>query len=476
MRNAQIFKDLPVPLSDNVLLSITSQLTDLLATIDSLVKDIDEGSGGLKKSLLALLSLVKEEAFSQVQLDKVLNSLRVNILKDEGVSSSVKKQILELMAKLDPSANKNSLIDNKIQTSSVSSEYKDVLINVKGESSEKIILFNDKNQLSNYLNKYSHNKGIQDSVEKFNGKVLAHIDSNVEKNIKIHLFNGDHLKTVLKHISHKSFESTFMKEQMATHLKPILETSGELKMSSARILDSIIVKNFPQIDSGLSKQSTAMTLSQLLSSIESMDKEKNVAIEKLIPYMLKSITEDVTELLASSEKDISRSVDEIFNSINKSFLEGRGKDFFTSLFKLVGLDRESSILTLIQNSSFNEKSELDSLKTLLLNLFTTSEKDDGSKLNSSGQDAKHTQLKEVIGLLNEKNSQPTERSVESTNIREKVEQVINKIEALQVLAKKVPTPNGESQLLTVPVNINNEITELRVQFRKEKKEQEKHKK
>lgn len=469
--SAQIFKDLPLPIGDNVLLSITSQLTELLSTLDTLIEDLDESNGDLKKNLLSLLSLVKKEIFPQTQLDKILKNIKVAIDKNSDISPSIKKSVNELLRTFNEVGKDISTIDKNIQTSALASDFKDIIVNVKGESSDKVVLFNSKEELSHYLNKFSSDKNIINLVNKIDGRILVHMDPIKDDSVAMHLFKGDDLPNVLKHISHKIFESNFMREQMPSHLQAILESTGELKMSSAKILDSIIAKNFPNLDSELSKNNTTMMLSQLLTSIESMDKEKIMAIEKLIPYMLKTFKDDVSELISSSEKNIASSIEKIFNSINKSFLSDSGKDFFTSLFKLTGIDRENSILTFPQSNNLIENSKFESLKSLLLDFIINSEKGEEPRLKSSISDENNKIAKDATVLSNEKGYQPSEKGLESTDVREKIEQVINKIEAMQVLAKKVPTANGESQLLSVPININNEITELRIQFKKENKKE-----
>lgn len=469
--SAQIFKDLPLPIGDNVLLSITSQLTELLSTLDTLIEDLDESNGDLKKNLLSLLSLVKKEIFPQTQLDKILKNIKVAIDKNSDISPSIKKSVNELLRTFTEVGKDISTIDKKIQTSALASDFKDIIVNVKGESSDKVVLFNSKEELSHYLNKFSSDKNIINLVNKIDGRILVHMDPIKDDSVAMHLFKGDDLPNVLKHISHKIFESNFMREQMPSHLQAILESTGELKMSSAKILDSIIAKNFPNLDSELSKNNTTMMLSQLLTSIESMDKEKIMAIEKLIPYMLKTFKDDVSELISSSEKNIASSIEKIFNLINKSFLSDSGKDFFTSLFKLTGIDRENSILTFPQSNNLIENSKFESLKSLLLDFIINSEKGEEPRLKSSISDENNKIAKDATVLSNEKGYQPSEKGLESTDVREKIEQVINKIEAMQVLAKKVPTANGESQLLSVPININNEITELRIQFKKENKKE-----
>lgn len=454
--------------SDNLSLSISSEMKDLLSIIDSLLKQGDVESKELKMNLHSLLSILKKGVVSQKKLSEIIGQL-TTVLKDNQntFSSSNQTSVLDLISKLEKiNADKSSFLHNSLERNAINN-IKENVINTKGQSQEKLIFLKDRFAFKQFVQEFGiDNKEIAFSNKSdFNGS-LVHLSSSKDNDLTLNIFSGNNTEGVLTHIAHKSFESPFMRDQMPLILPLILEKNEELNVQSLKTLDTIIAKNFGQFNSNLSSTSLSITVSQLLSTIEALGEEKLTVIEKLIPQMMNSLKEDIKYLLMIDNSESTDKIEKVFSNISTNFEKG-GKEFFESLFKLIGLNQENVIASNLNSESGSLKGGDESLKTILSQLLSESVMSD-----------KNTEKKDVKSVLEQKQtlfSVPQKDSAEQpvksqllNLLNDKIENVINKIEAIQILANKVPSVNGESQLITIPVNINNEWAEIKLQFKKEK--------
>lgn len=454
--------------SDNLSLSISSEMKDLLSIIDSLLKQGDVESKELKMNLHSLLSILKKGVVSQKKLSEIIGQL-TTVLKDNQntFSSSNQTSVLDLILKLEKiNADKSSFLHNSLERNAINN-IKENVINTKGQSQEKLIFLKDRFAFKQFVQEFGiDNKEIAFSNKSdFNGS-LVHLSSSKDNDLTLNIFSGNNTEGVLTHIAHKSFESPFMRDQMPLILPLILEKNEELNIQSLKTLDTIIAKNFGQFNSNLSSTSLSITVSQLLSTIEALGEEKLTVIEKLIPQMMNSLKEDIKYLLMIDNSESTDKIEKVFSNISTNFEKG-GKEFFESLFKLIGLNQENVIASNLNSESGSLKGGDESLKTILSQLLSESVMSD-----------KNTEKKDVKSVLEQKQtlfSVPQKDSAEQpvksqllNLLNDKIENVINKIEAIQILANKVPSVNGESQLITIPVNINNEWAEIKLQFKKEK--------
>lgn len=466
--NAHIFSESNQIPSDNILLQIAPQLKDLLTTFDLAISSIDDQNGNIKKKLLSLLALIKDENISQKSLANIISQIKSIFEKNQTNFSTDQRSIInELIFKLETVQREKKYIDSSTETLSASKSIKEHTLSVKGESIEKIHFFKTRNDLLNFINKVtSGEESIRLPLE-ISRESVVHAEPKGSGELKLHIFSGDALQNVLKHISYKSFESEFMKKEMSSQLLSIVKDAGVLNLNSAKVLDSIILKNFPQLESNLSMNNISTTISQILTFIDSLENDKLSILEKIIPHMINSIKEEMDELIQAGNRKLSEAINKVFDSISNSFIKNGGKDFFQSLFKLIGLEKESDLSNQLLANNSLIKGPGESLKDILLTFLEDTDKN--QELNQNRDEKKNIALQQKnINTVVSNSSNQSERGTSSSILRERVEQVINKIEAIQVLAKKVPTVNGESQLITIPVNINNEWSEIRLRFKKEK--------
>jgi hypothetical protein len=122
----------------------------------------------------------------------------------------------------------------------------------------------------------------------------------------------------------------------------------------------------------------------------------------------------------------------------------------------------------LQDQIANSISELKSYLSIL-----QMEKGSGASVQKSELDAPGRDLR-----LESPSENPVSSVMEKSDDRRAVpqkivEQLINKIESLQVLAKQVATPDGSSQILELPVKIGNEWTDVTLQIIKREADKKK---
>lgn len=466
---AEIFLDSGNVPSDNILLKISPEITELLNTIDSVLKELKDDTSDLKKSLSYLLSSIKNATDALKNANEVLSKIK-DILQDKSATfpENVKTSLNFLAGKLE------GVIKNNITDIGVNTKIKSVtnsneqLISVKGESLEKLLFFKDKESFLKFINKFDVPEAVKTFPQsKDKAEVLVYVEPKSSKEFSLQIFKGLGTESGLKHVLFKQLSSNLLKTQLFQPLVTAIQKNGDVNIESLKVLDSIFQNVSSKQSPDLSKEKLAIIFSQLLNTLNNLEDEKIAVVKKMIPLMLNSITSDLNDIMLHVDDVVKTDIDEIFNSVNSSFNKG-GKEFFESLFKLVGLNNESFLNPELNPNLNIEKAGSDSLKTILMQVFNSVNEDEKKSQNVK----EHTKdVNTEKGNLNQVvlgKTEDQEKVKSSLLFQEKIEQVVSKIEALQILAKKTSVNNIDSQLITVPVNINNELTELRLQFKKEK--------
>lgn len=466
---AEILLDSATLPSDNILLKISPELTELLNVIDSVLKEFKDDSSDLKQSLLNLLSSIKNDTDVLKNVKDVLSNIKDLLQNNKAaLPENVKISLINLAAKLD-SVSKNSIIDINASTNIRSvNNFNEQLITVKGESLEKLLFFKDKENFIRFINKFDVPEAIKTFPQsKDKTEVLVYVEPKSSKELSLQIFKGQGTESGLKHVLHKQLSSNLLKTQLFEPLIAAIQKNEDINIKSLKILDSIFQNISLKQSMDLSKEKLVIVFSQLLNTLGTLENDKVAVVKKLAPLLLNSITNDLKDIMPQIEDGAKRSIEDVFNSINNSFDKG-GKEFFESLFKLVGLNNESSLNPEINPNPNIDKLSSDSIKTILMQIFNSVNNDEKNSQNVKEPVQNTAFEKGVLNPVMQDKAENQEKVKSNLLFQEKIEQVVNKIEALQILAKKVPANNVDSQLITVPVNINNELTELRLQFKREK--------
>lgn len=470
--SAQILKSNSHVNKDSALLSIAPQLKELLALLDLSVEKIPNSAIELKTSLLELSDLLKKDSFPVNTLNNIVNKLKsLANVTTEKMPEEIGKLLKSVISEFENIDKLNKTIPQKIETLPPINNRSDIVISAKGNLNETLLHFESFKELKDYV-KANNILGDQKLPLGDNDKgYLVHIVPNENNKSSFHIFQNRDLENVIKHVMHGKLNSSILKQVPVDSLAQILKFNNQINIDSLKTIDSMLGNLNQSVKSDLSKKTISIVLPQLINLVDTLGKKQVPVVERLIPEMLTSVKTDLTQVSELKEPIVDAVINKIESTLVVALGEEKKNDFLSTLFRLTGFDQEKTISQLLSSTGSDNKTEIISLKHVLMSLLDSA-KEEVAK-SELPTDVTKAALKETDSRIDPKVILDVEKDSvkkgDSSDIRNKVEQVINKLEALQVLAKKTVTPQGDSQLLTIPVNINNEWSELRVRFNKKKK-------
>lgn len=470
--SAQILKSNSHVNKDSALLSIAPQLKELLALLDLSVEKIPNSAIELKTSLLELSDLLKKDSFPVNTLNNIVNKLKsLANVTTEKMPEEIGKLLKSVISEFENIDKLNKTIPQKIETLPPINNRSDIVISAKGNLNETLLHFESFKELKDYVKANNilgdHKLPLGDNDKGY----LVHIVPNENNKSSFHIFQNRDLENVIKHVMHGKLNSPILKQVPVDSLAQILKFNNQINIDSLKTIDSMLGNLNQSVKTDLSKKTISIILPQLINLVDTLGKNQAPVVERLIPEMLTSVKNDLTQVSELKEPIVDAAINKIESTLVVALGEEKKKDFLSTLFRLTGFDQEKTISQLLSSTGSDNKTEIISLKHVLMSLLDSA-KEEVAK-SELPTDVTKAALKETDSRIDPKVILDVEKDSvkkgDSSDIRSKVEQVINKLEALQVLAKKTVTPQGDSQLLTIPVNINNEWSELRVRFNKKKK-------
>ncbi len=202
-----------------------------------------------------------------------------------------------------------------------------------------------------------------------------------------------------------------------------------------------------------------------------------------INSQIPDLAHEIVELLEKNSNDVE------LKTIRKLLFEGiplekidtvqKKQDFLTTLFKDMAFSSERDATTSHYQTSYLNK-ESPGIKLALFLIYNrvnpvindkeVVERDGLAREIISMLDKTERQLTSQRTGINIERDALTHLRTPSEMIRQQVENVLSRIEALQILAKPVITSEGEQQVLALPINIGGEWTEVRLKFLKKRSE------
>lgn len=467
--NAQIINEVNIPLMDNISLSIDADIKDLLSLLDTTINNLTENK--LKEDLLLLFNKIKHGKISTKNINKIINELKTYIQdKHPNIQPEIKGNINQIIKKID-SIKSSSFVLNKKNESFVSiNGIKELNVKVRSNQKERVFIYETLKDLNKNISNSGEliTKGIKDLVKIEKG--IAHVIPQGNGNAELQLLDSEDLKSAFKYFTHSQFNSSFFKEQFSNEILNILKQKIPIDINTLKVLDSIFVKNPSLTNSDLSNVNKTNVFTQIFSLANSIGDGKIPLLEKIIPLMINSFKYDIETLIDALNGERSKSIQNLLQVLESGLQKDDKKEFLSLLFSLIGINRESDFSKDVLLGKGFLSSELKSIKDILLNILQNDE--DPRTTGKDSRNLKDENLKAVRNaeIVEHKTSDIHNKHKQSFELKNKIEQVINKIEALQVLAKKSSALGVDSQLISVPLNINNEWAELRVQINKKSRD------
>lgn len=443
----------------------------------------------ISKILSQMLALKDTPAFENSNIQKVLISLAKNI-KSEQISILLIDNSVKILEKENAIVKATTGVESKdiSKLASALSSLKETLqVVTKGEipihrssiksdiNVEFKPIFTIKDNLhdvKSFLNRFELPQDLLKRIPAKSGPYMISITPEVSnEKVAISIYPEKELVTGITDLQKTFFKSSQFKSASPEGILDLLKNIGTVKPESMADLDTVF-KSAETSNSKLSMRDEIIKM--LFPQFTTGELKEDTVREKLLPMINEKLYQQLLNVTQGLDiKKLNPQIEKILSELSSVITDENRKSIVPALFKLAEMSTESEMFSLsdriIMNSDvFDEK---DNLKGMLLKMLKLIDKADGRGAVEGKERLLQNQETDPNRSLNDEQTK-------LLDVKKQVTQIIEKIEAFQVLAKSVPTTEGKSQLIVLPVNMGGEWVDmqLRITHKKQKPSQKNDKK
>lgn len=435
--------------------------------------------------ILNLINQLKKlPASDKKNFPKVLIDFAKSMVKGQPSISMLNKSIT-LLEKENSISKLNERVENKeiSKLTSILSSLKDSLqlspkvehlikndnikILAEGNYKPQLIFMDKIEDVKLFLNKMEIPKEILKSISSKVGPFMLSITPTLDsKEAIVNIYPEKNQLEGLANIKQIFFESPQLKNALPDQLLKLLRDVEIIKPESSMKLDDIF-KSIDLTGSKISLRDEVMRI--LFPQFNTSEFNNDILKEKLLPLMDEKLSQQLINVTKNNDiRKFDPQIEKILKELSTVITSENKRSLISGLFKLTDLLKEGDLIKLTNTNPMstdllNEKNNIKSILIKMLQIISKAEND----VAIENKD-RLTQDKDI-----DYNKSLNEQHAKFASIKKQVSQVIEKIEAFQVLAKSVPMSSGESQLLTLPVNFGGEWVDLQLRLSYKKRDSSK---
>lgn len=317
---------------------------------------------------------------------------------------------------------------------------------VEGKFKPQLIFMDKMSDLKSLLNKMKIPQDLLKSLPSTNGPFMVSVTPNssyTDASINIYPEKNQQAGTINLQKNH--FHSSQLKSASPDLLLELMKNIESLKPGLLSELDNIFKSTET---TGYKKNLSDEIIRFMFPQFSSVEVDNDTIKQKLLPLMDDKLSQQFVNLTKNHDiEKLDPQINKGLKELSPLITNENKKSLIPILFKLAELSNDNEFSMLIRGNStdaglLEEKGNVKSILLKMLQIINKAE-------NESATEIKRLLTKDQD---HDTNRSLNEQAAKFSVMKKQVTQIIEKIEAFQILAKSVPTSSGESQLITLPIN------------------------
>lgn len=443
-------------------------ISEILSQMLTLKKSSVSENNNIQKVLINLAKNIKSE---QVSISLLDSSIKILKKENEIIKTAIgeeNKDIRKLISALS-SLKENLNVDTKGETPILSNNVK---FDVSGEFKSLLTIKNNLQELRAFFNRNELPEDILKSISTKNGPYMISVNPETSnEKATVNIYSEKEQIAGIAYLQKTFFKSGKFINSSPKGILEFLKNVETIKPESIMNLDNV----FKSAEASNSKIALREELiKQLFPQFSTAVLNEDTVKQKLLPIINEKLSQQLLDLIKNTDiKKLDPQIEKILNELTSVINNENRKSIVPALFKLAELSADKEMFGLSDKMSLtsNAFDEKDNLKSVLLKMLHLIDKEE----SRGGIENRGRSLQDTV---TDSNRSLNDEQAKLSNVKKQVLQIIEKIEAFQVLAKSTPSPDGKSQLIVLPVNMGGEWVDmqLRITHRKQKQTQNRDKK